>query len=148
VNYITDEGERAISGGDGGELAGEVSPDEVDVLLRGEVTEQAVEDGVVMHVDDGAREPTAGEPEELRGVPRRQAVGHDHVGRRRVLPDGGVPVAVVPGEAVQGRSRRQRLVQQLHRQQPRARRVPARVRVSSVVGWIRRENAGVVFISF
>ena len=113
-------------GGDGGELAGEVGPDEVDVLLHGEVVEHPVEHGVVMHVDDRALEP-AGELEKLRGVPRRQAVGHDHVGRRRVLPDGVVAVAVVLGEAVQCRSRRQRLVHQLHGKQARARRVPVKI---------------------
>jgi hypothetical protein len=111
VLTLTNKTERAILGGDGGELAGEVGPDEVDVLLHGEVIEHAVEHGVVVHVDDGPGEP-AGELEQfLRRAPRgRQPVRHDHVGCRRVLPDGVVAVAVVLDEALQRRAWRQRLV--------------------------------------
>jgi hypothetical protein len=63
---LTNKTERAILGGDGGELAGEVGLDEVDVLLHGEV----IEHGVVVHVDDGPGEPTGELEQLLRRAPR------------------------------------------------------------------------------
>lgn len=120
----THERERAaVPPRDGREVGGSVLPHEVDVLVGGEAIELVAEEVVVVHVEDGVGE-APGEPEELGrvgGEPGR----HDHVRRPRVPPHGVVAVPVVLRQAGQGRARRQRRVEQRHRQETGTLRVPA-----------------------
>lgn len=122
---LTHKSERApILVCDGFEVSGAVIPHEVDVLLHREGVELAVEQVVVVHVDDGAGGEGTGELEELSLVCYRKPVGHDHVGRRRVPAHSVVAIPVVFGQAGQAYTRRQRLVEQLDGQEGCVVRVP------------------------